>query len=381
MSEARRRATRPHQQISRPGAKRARADPGGAFRVGPQRDHRDRGRPRFSDPGPLPQPRRSHRPPRLLRDTVASLAQQTWSASGTTGWVCLATTVCRASPGPRMRSRRPSPSRGLEASAAGTGGVMLPNHRTPGRGREQFGVLSRCSRGSTWVSAARLGFTDGVRRARAGTGTWPTTSPASSTGNCWRTSRAPTARRQARPRPPHRGPDRRAVQPGSRRARAPRIAARAGLPTVIGQTLRGREDAARHRPVPRRVPPVRVGRRAGVRDDLRDRRGRRQRTGGAPSPRPRGLVDGAPPARTASFPPLPPTGSTSRALDMMFSQRARTPGPVCAVTSSAQGSRVADELETVIRRAAPGKVRPVRTTRRASWSRSAAGRDRAADPG
>ncbi|GGW46678.1 methylene-tetrahydromethanopterin reductase [Streptomyces lucensis JCM 4490] len=181
---------------------------------------------------------RAGRPPgEALRDTVA-LAREAealgyhrfWVSEhhGVPGVAGSAPTVLAAAVAGATRTIR-----------VGTGGVMLPNHR-PLVVAEQFGVLESLFPGRIDMGLGRsVGFTDGVRKA-LGRGKGDAEDFAAQLGELlgWFAGTSPTGVR-ARPAEGLRVPPFvLAMGEGAR------IAARAGLPLVIGD-LRGREKMLR----------------------------------------------------------------------------------------------------------------------------------------
>ncbi|WP_432026128.1 LLM class flavin-dependent oxidoreductase [Streptomyces sp. 1222.5] len=181
--------------------------------------------------------REGHPPAEALRDTVA-LAREAealgyhrfWVAEhhGVPGVAGSAPTVLAAAVAAATRTIR-----------VGTGGVMLPNHR-PLVVAEQFGVLESLFPGRIDMGLGRsVGFTDGVRRA-LGRDKEDAGDFAAQLGELleWFTGTSPTGV-HARPSEGLRVPPFvLAMGEGAR------IAARAGLPMVIGD-LRGREKMLR----------------------------------------------------------------------------------------------------------------------------------------
>ncbi|MEV6833246.1 LLM class flavin-dependent oxidoreductase [Streptomyces sp. NPDC051133] len=181
--------------------------------------------------------REAHPPAQALRDTVA-LAREAEALGYHRFWVSEHHGV------PGVAGSAPTVLAAAVASATttirvGTGGVMLPNHR-PLVVAEQFGVLESLFPGRIDMGLGRsVGFTDGVRRA-LGRDKGDAEDFAAQLGELleWFTGSSPTGV-HARPAEGLRVPPFvLAMGEGAR------IAARAGLPMVIGD-LRDREKMLR----------------------------------------------------------------------------------------------------------------------------------------
>ena len=213
--------------------------------------------------------REGHDAPEALRDTVR-LARELERLGYHRFWVSEHHSV------PGVAGSAPTVLAAAVAAATrpirvGTGGVMLPNHQ-PLVVAEQFGVLESLFPGRIDMGLGRsVGFTDGVRRA-LGRDKEDADDFAAQLRRAARLVHGRAVRAPQVHARPAEGLTRPAVRPGHGRGR--RIAAEAGCRMVIGD-LRGRDRMlARHRPLPRGFPALRLVAGA-VRRRLGHGRGRR----------------------------------------------------------------------------------------------------------